>query len=97
MSSNKVRLDPITGSFNLRVFNEDAKIAVPLVEGMREPVLIASIVISGESATASATLGEIPKNAWHDFDAEMRRHGVKTVLWERHKRGKTITKKRIIK
>ena len=78
---SKVRLDPITGAFNLRVFDEDVEIVVPLVEEMREPVLIASIVISGESATASATFGDIPPDAWPDFDAEMRRHGVKTVSY----------------
>ena len=96
--SSKIRLDPLSGVFDLRVYAERGDPSLPLENEMREYTLTGRVLISGHIATITTTSGTIGSlDAWGDFDVELLRRGVTEVYWERHKNGKTILKKRRVK
>lgn len=97
MAASRIRLDPIDGVFDLRAYHSIGDSSTPLDKEMRDYALVGRVVVSGDTATVTATMGMIPAAAWPDFDAQMRRQGVTQVLWHRHKNGKTIIKRRVIK
>ena len=95
---SKIRLDPLSGVFDLRVYAEQGDPNTSLEYEMRDHVLVGRVVISGYSATVTAVNGDMKDLvAWADFDAEMLRRGVTEVHWERHKNGKVLSKKRGVK
>ena len=95
---SKIRLDPLSGVFDLRVYAEQGDPSAPLEHEMRDHILVGRVVISGHSATVTVVNGDMGDLvAWADFDAEMLSRGVTEVHWERHKNGKVLSKKRRIK
>ena len=95
---SKIRLDPISGAFDLRVYTVAGNPAVPLVQEMREYTTVGRVIIAGDIAVVSGVHGAMTDpDAWADFDRVMRAKGVTQVHWERHKNGKVLMKKRRIK
>lgn len=95
---SKIRIDPISGVFDLRVYQEQGDPNTPLGSEMREATLAGRVVISGHVATVTAVKGDMSDlTAWADFDADMLKRGVTEVQWERHKNGRVLMKKRRIK
>ena len=95
---SKIRIDPVDGLFDLRVYKDSGDTTVPLCEEMREYILAGRVVVSGNLATVTVVLGDMSdKTAQADFDREMVSRGVDTILWETHKRGRVKTVRREIK
>jgi len=93
--NSKIRLDPISGAFDLRVYADSGDSSVPLSKEMREYTTVGRVIIAGETAVVTGVHGGMSdKEAWADFDEVMRSRGVAQVLWERHKNGKILMKKR---
>ena len=95
---SKIRLDPLSGVFDLRAYTDPGDPRTPLEHEMREHTLVGRVVVSGHIATVTSVNGDMRDlEAWADFDAEMLRRGVTEVHWERHKNGKVLMKKRRVK
>ncbi|MEZ0147944.1 MAG: hypothetical protein AB9Q19_01290 [Candidatus Reddybacter sp.] len=95
---SKVRLDPLSNVFDLRVYAESGDPATPLAEEMRPPVLVARVTIAGHIAEVTTTKGKLGDDiAWQDFDRTMASKGVTELHWQRHKNGKVLQKKRQIR
>jgi len=97
-TNSRIRLDPMTNIYHLRAYTQPGDPAAPLASDMRSFVIIGTVVIAGHIAVVSATKGDLPgAEVWADFDKEMLARGVTEVHWERHKNGKTLIKKRLLK
>ena len=97
MHLSKVRLDPPQGVFVLRGYSE-AGSPVPLSEEMRGHKVIGNVTIAGHVAVVSGLNGDLKDpGLWTDLDKELSGKGVTEVIWERHKNGKALVKKRRIK
>lgn len=94
-----IRLDRIEiPPYELRVYAEPGDPRKPLCEEMRTAIAVANIQIAGAVAKATLGFGDISNDqAWIDFDAAMATKDVNLVLWERHKNGRILMKKRRIK
>ena len=94
-----IRLDRIeVPLYDLRVYTEPGDPTRPLAEEMRKPAAVGRVEIGGQLATVTTALGNLSSpQAWIDFDAAMAANGVNLVLWERHKNGRILMKKRRIK
>ena len=92
-----MRLDPPQGVFVLRGYSE-AGSPVPLSEEMRGHKVVGNITIAAHVATVSGLNGDLKDpDLWADLDRELSSKGVTEIIWERHKRGKVLIKKRRIK
>lgn len=98
-SMSLMRLDRIEiPPYELRVYAEPGDPRKPLCEEMRTAIAVANIQISGAVATSTLGLGDMSNDrAWLDFDEAMAIKKVNLVLWERHKNGQILMKKRRIK
>jgi len=97
MCLSKVRLDPPQGVFVLRGYSE-ASSPVPLSEEMRGYKVIGNVTIAGHVAVVSGLSGDLKDpDLWADLDKELSGRGVTEVIWERHKNGMVLMKKRRIK
>ena len=97
MHLSKVRLDPPQGTFILRGYSE-ASIPVPLSEEMRGHKVVGNVTIAGHVAVVSGLNGDLKDpDLWADLDIELFDKGVTEVIWERHKNGKVLVKKRKIR
>jgi hypothetical protein len=94
-----VRLDRLEKPpYELRVYAEPGDPRKPLCEEMRTAIAVANIQVTGAVARATLGFGDIGNDqAWIDFDASMAAKDVNLVLWERHKNGRILVKKRRIK
>jgi hypothetical protein len=94
-----IRLDRIAiPPYELRVYAEPGDPRKPLCEEMRTAIAVANIQISGAAARATLGFGDMSNDqAWLDFDTAMATKDVTLVLWERHKNGQILIKKRRIK
>ena len=97
MYLSKVRLDPPQGVFVLRGYSE-AGSPVPLSEEMRSFKVVGRVTIAGHVAVISGLNGDLKDpDLWADLDKELAGKDVTEVIWERHKGGKVLVKKRKIK
>ena len=97
MPLSHIRLDPLPGLYQLRVYVDPVDTSIPLQQEMHEYCLVANLVISGGVATATLTKGEIPGPYWQELDQALAGLGVKEIIWERHKRGVVKHVKRKVK
>lgn len=94
---SRVRIDPLEGVYNFRGYSEVGDPNVPLKDEHRVYKIVGSVIIAGESAYVSATLGDMKDAAMRqDFDDELIRRGVKHIHFERHQGGVTSKYKRDI-
>ena len=95
---SKIRLDAVSGTYNIRGYLEGGDPLVSLAEETREYCTVGSLVIAGNVAVVTAVTGPLSDpDIWSDFEEELKSRGVTEVRWERHKNGKVILKKRRIK
>ncbi len=98
MAGSKIRLDPISGAFDLRVYAVPGDPAVPLAAEMRQYHTVGRVMIAGDLAVVSGVHGTLRDSAtWVDFDTALQQRGVREVRWERHKHGGILIKRRRIK
>lgn len=87
---SRVRIDPLAGVYNLRGYSEPGNPDTPLSDEQRGYQIVGTVTISGESATVSATLGDMKDAKMRmDFDRRLMAEGVKKIHWERHENGYT--------
>ena len=98
MAFSKVRIDPLVGVYNFRGYAEDGDASVPLDDESRQYKIVGTVNISGDTATVSATCGDMSdKDMQRDFDAELKARGVTKLRWERHHNGRITYYTREIK
>lgn len=85
-----IRLDPLSGIYQLRAYSEPCNKALPLAEEMREYVLVGVIVIAGSTASVTGVHGDIRTDAFREFKEQLRGLGVTTLEWERHREGRGL-------
>ena len=86
--SSVVRLDPIEGVYDLRVYQTPTDNTKPLEEE-GEYRAAGRVVISGDCATISCTAGDLDIADFLVGTKErLRELGVTRVYWKRHKNGK---------
>ena len=95
---SKVRLDAVPGVFNLRGYRVAGDPEIPLNEEMRPYCVVGTVSITGHLAVITALHGDLgDRKLWEDLDSVLRARGVTEIHWERHKKGKILLKKRLIK
>ena len=98
MAFSKVRIDPLAGVYNFRGYSEQGDASTPLDDEHRQYKIVGTVNISGDTATVSATCGDMSdKEMQHDFDKELKARGVTKLRWERHHNGRITYYTREIK
>ena len=87
--NGRVRLDPVH-VYEMRAYPAPVDTSKPLCEMREAYTCVGTVTVSGDVATITAVHGEITAAGLADLDAALRAEGVRTVMWERHRKDGSI-------